>query len=83
MGIKLSTLADYPAGFRGRVNPVSGASYAVWLYPAEKIVRLFRVGQWNIDAGYAQLGQASVALDNQSFHTFPVVIPRQSDTGVL
>jgi hypothetical protein len=70
MGIKLSTLSDYPAGFRGRVNPVSGASYAVWLYPAEKIVRLFRVGQWNIDAGYAQLGQASVALDNQSFHTF-------------
>ena len=68
--IKLSTLADYPAGFRGRVNPVSGASYAVWLYPAENIVRLYRVGQWNIDAGYLQLGQATVAFDNRNFHTF-------------
>ena len=70
VGIKLSTLADYPAGFRGRVNPVSGASYAVWLYPAENIVRLFRVGQWDINAGYVQLAQATVTLDNQNFHTF-------------
>jgi hypothetical protein len=70
VSIKLSTLADYPGGFRGRVNPVSGASYAVWLYPAENIVRLYRVGQWDINAGFVQLGQATVTLDSKNFHTF-------------
>ena len=68
--IKLASLSDYPGGIRGRVNPSSGASYALWLYPNEKIVRLFRTIAWNIDSGYTQLGQASYTFDSTQFHTF-------------
>ena len=67
--VKLATLADYPGGIRGRVNPATGASYALWLYPNEKIVRLYRTVTWNIDAGFTLLGQASFAFDTTNFHT--------------
>ncbi|HZR28340.1 MAG TPA: family 16 glycoside hydrolase, partial [Terriglobales bacterium] len=67
--VKLATLSDYPGGIRGRVNPNTGASYAIWLYPNEKIVRLYRTVGWNIDSGFTQLGQASFTFDTSSFHT--------------
>jgi hypothetical protein len=52
------------------VNPATGASYALWLYPNEKIVRLYRTVAWNIDSGFTQIGQASVAtLDALNYHT--------------
>ena len=31
--IKLANLSNWPGGLRGRVNPATGAGYAVWLYP--------------------------------------------------
>ncbi len=68
--IKLASLSDYPGGIRGRVNPASGASYALWLYPNEGIVRLYRTVAWNIDSGFTQLGQANFAFDATRFHTF-------------
>jgi len=67
--IKLETLSDYPGGIRGRVNPSTGAGYAVWLYPTEGLIRLYKVVAWNIGLGYTQLGQASVSFDNVSYHT--------------
>jgi len=73
VGIKLASLLDYPGGIRGRVNPSSGASYALWLYPNERIVRLYRTIAWNIDSGYTQLGQASYTFDTTNFHTFELL----------
>jgi hypothetical protein len=70
--IKLSSLSDYPGGIRARVNPSSGASYALWLYPNEGIVRLYRTVAWNIDSGFTQLGQASFKYDTTNFHTFEI-----------
>src|SRR6185437_4146228 len=32
--IKLSSLSNWPGGIRSRVDPSTGAGYAVWLYPA-------------------------------------------------
>lgn len=68
--VKLASLSDYPGGIRGRVNPSTGASYALWLYPNEGIIRLYRTVAWNINSGYTQLGQASFAFDATRFHTY-------------
>lgn len=68
--IKLNSLSDYPGGIRGRVNPTSGAAYTLWIYPNEQIIRLYRIVGWNIDSGFTLLGQASVALSANVFHTY-------------
>jgi len=66
---KLSSLSDYPGGIRGRVNLTTGAGYGAWLYPAEGVIKLFRIGQWNIDSGFSQLGVSSVLkFDATSYH---------------
>lgn len=63
---QLSSTADYPGGLRGRLNPTTGASYGAWIYPAEGIIRLFRIGQWNIDSGNALLATATgLAIDTK------------------
>jgi hypothetical protein len=66
--VRLTSLSDYPGGIRGRVNPSTGGSYAAWLYPTEGVIKLFRTSEWNIDAGFVQLGQGSVTFDSQNFH---------------
>src|SRR5260370_37006946 len=86
--VKLSSLSDYPGGLRGRVDPVSGGGYALWLYPAEGLVRLYRTAAWNINLGFTQLGQASGPFDNQSFHTLKLSfhwcqIPLYRDCALL
>ena len=68
VAVKLATLNDYPGGIRGRINPATGGGYAVWLYPVEGVVKLFRNTGWNIDTGLVQLGQSSVRFDTTSFH---------------
>jgi hypothetical protein len=65
---QLSSTSDYPGGLRGRMNPTTGASYGAWIYPAEGIIRLFRIGQWNIDAGNAQLGSANGLVIDTKVH---------------
>ena len=66
--IKLATTADFPGGFRVRVNPTTGAAYSLWLYPTEGQIKLFKNVAWNIDSGFTQLAQASVGLSAGSFH---------------
>jgi hypothetical protein len=68
VAVKLATLNDYPGGIRGRVDPITGAGYAVWLYPAEGIIKLFSNFAWNIDSGITLLGQGRVTFDATSFH---------------
>ena len=50
------------------MDPLSGGSYAVWLYPAEGLIRLYRTVGWDINSGYTQIGQASAVFDTQNFH---------------
>ncbi|HET6840955.1 MAG TPA: N,N-dimethylformamidase beta subunit family domain-containing protein [Candidatus Angelobacter sp.] len=70
--VKLTSLNDWPAGIRGRVNPSTGASYAVWLYPAEGLIRLYRTVGWNIDSGFTTVGQGSIRFDT-FFHRLNLV----------
>ncbi len=67
--ILLSSLSNYPGGVRARVNPSTGAGYAVWLYPGSGVAILYRVPQWNIDGGgTTMLAQAAVHFDNTAYH---------------
>ncbi|PYP92404.1 MAG: hypothetical protein DMG65_04180 [Candidatus Angelobacter sp. Gp1-AA117] len=65
---KLASVNDFPGGIRGRVNTTTGASYGVWIYPAEGVLKLFRIGQWSIDADTTLLAQSPVVSMNTSFH---------------
>jgi len=65
--VKLSSLSNYPGGIRGRLNPSTGSSYAAWIYPAQGLIRLYRVDQWNIDISNALLGvSAPLAMDTNT-----------------
>jgi len=65
--VKLSSLSNYPGGIRGRLNPSTGSSYAAWIYPAQGLIRLYRVDQWNIDISNALSGvSAPLAMDTNT-----------------
>jgi len=66
---KLASTNNYPGGIRGRVNPSTGASYGVWIYPGDRVVKLFRIGQWNIDSGLSFLGQSGLLTMDTNVHT--------------
>ena len=70
VSFRLSSLNNFPGGLRGRLDPTTGAGYAVWLYPATGQITLFRTTGWNIDSpGLTQLATASgIAFDTTSFH---------------
>ncbi len=65
---QLSSTNDYPGGLRGRLNTSTGASYGVWIYPAEQVLKLFRIGQWNIDANSTVLAQSAPLSINTNLH---------------
>lgn len=53
--------SDHPGGLRGRVDLVTGASYAAWIYPSSGVLKLFRAAAWHIDTtGLELLGQYTV-----------------------
>ena len=71
---QLASLNDYPGGLRGRVNTTTGSSYGVWIYPAERTLKLFRSGQWNIDTeALSLLGQASQLNMDTNWHNLRLV----------
>lgn len=70
---QLASLSDYPGGLRGRVNTTTGASYGVWVYPAEKVLKLFRIGQWNIDNDLSVLGQSGTVNIDTNVHNLRLV----------
>jgi hypothetical protein len=64
VNFQLSSTSDYPGGLRGHVDTNTGASYGVWIYPTEQVLKLYRIGQWNIDANSTLLAQSGqVAID--------------------
>src|SRR5258708_8135656 len=65
--VKLASLNNWPGGIRGRVNPLTGAGYAVWLYPAHGQLILFCTASWDINQGFIQLGHAPAAFDTTNF----------------
>ena len=62
--------SNYPGGIRGRVNPADGSGYALWFYPADHTVNLFKVVNWNISNGYTLIGSNNQVLFDTSAHTY-------------
>jgi hypothetical protein len=77
---RLATGNNYPGGLRGRVNLATGESYAAWIYPADGVIKLFRVVAWNIDTpGLTLLTQASVGTITPGvFHTLALTFQGSS-----
>jgi hypothetical protein len=72
---QLSTLADYPGGIRAYINPSTGASYAVWLYPAEGVLKIWRTTAWNINTSPVLLGTSGhLSMDNVNSHTLALSV---------
>lgn len=69
INLTLSNVSDYPGGIRARVNPANGSGYALWMYPAERSLTLFKVINWSIGNGYTTLASAgNLTFDTQA-HT--------------
>jgi len=67
---QLGALADYPGGIRAYVNPSTGASYALWLYPNEGTIKLWRTSVWNINTSPVLLGTSGhLTMDDVNWHT--------------
>jgi len=63
-------VSNYPGGFRARVNPVDGSGYALWFYPSDHTVNLYRVVNWNISNGYTLIGTYNQLLFDANAHTY-------------
>jgi Bacterial Ig domain/3-keto-disaccharide hydrolase len=73
MHVRVPLALDFPGGVRGRVNLSSGQGYAVWLYPGQSKIILYRTAAWDIDqAGRVELGAANVTIAPAVFHTLEV-----------
>jgi hypothetical protein len=57
--ITLTNALNYPGGLRFRLNPSTGAAYAVWLYPANSQVKLLKSSVWNVNSNATMLVTAS------------------------
>ncbi|MGH9583985.1 MAG: BACON domain-containing protein, partial [Bryobacteraceae bacterium] len=70
---QLSNLNDWPGGIRGRLNTGTGASYGVWIYPAQGILKLYRIGQWDINANLSLLAQSGPVTMDTNVHNLRLV----------
>jgi uncharacterized protein (TIGR03437 family) len=66
---QLSSKSNFPGGIRGRLNPQTGTGYAVWIFPDDRTVRLYKIAQWAIDNGGGTfLGQFGIGIDTTNWH---------------
>lgn len=83
LDFKLNVASDWPGGIRGRVNPATGASYALWIYPTEGVLKLYRVGQWDIDNGFTLLAQSNTVTMDTNVHNLKLSFQGTQITGYL
>ena len=66
--VTLNTTSNYPGGIRFRLNPSTGACYAVWLYPGTSQVKLLKSTVWNINTNTTTLSTVAKALTAGTHH---------------
>jgi hypothetical protein len=67
--IKHTVAANWPGGIRARVDLDTGGHYAVWLYPGDGRINLYKNPGWDINTGLADMGQAAYNPAVDEFHT--------------
>jgi len=70
--LKHTMAANWPGGIRARVDLDTGGHYAVWLYPGDGRVNLYKNPGWDINTGLADLGQAAYKPAVDEFHTVKI-----------
>ena len=76
--IKHIERANWPGGIRARVDLDTGGHYAVWFYPGDGTIKLYKNPVWDINTGLSTLGQAAYKSAVDEFHT--VKLNCQGDT---
>jgi hypothetical protein len=76
--IKHTERANHPGGIRARVDLDTGGHYAVWFYPGDGTIKLYKNPVWDINTGLSTLGQAAYKPAVDEFHT--VKLSCQGDT---
>jgi hypothetical protein len=69
LDIKHTEPADWPGGFRARVDLDTGGHYAVWFYPGAGKINLYKNPSWDINTGLVDLGNSPYKADVNKFHT--------------
>jgi hypothetical protein len=64
--------ANWPGGIRGHVDLKTGAHYAVWIYPGDGMIRLYKGPVWDINTGIVKLGEAPYKVEINKFHTYGI-----------
>lgn len=67
--IKHTEKANWPGGIRARVDLDTGGHYAVWFYPGDSRINLYKNPVWDINTGLSTLGQSPYTPDTGKFHT--------------
>lgn len=81
---QIFNVSNYPGGLRGRVNLSNGFAYEAWLLPASSQIRLYRIGDWNIDTNPVLIGQANVPyISPDLFHTLQMIFNGAQITVLL
>ncbi len=78
--IKHTEMANYPGGFRVRVDLETGGHYALWIYPGNSNMKLYKNPGWDINAGLVTLGEAPYDPDLDEFYTLKLVCEGDSIT---
>lgn len=76
--IKHTMMANWPGGIRARVDLDTGGHYAVWFYPGDSRINLYKNPVWDINTGLADLGQSAYKPEIDEFRT--VKLSCQGDT---
>jgi len=69
LDIKHAEVADWPGGFRGRVDLDTGGHYAVWFYPGSGKINLYKNPGWDINTGLTDLGNSPYKAEAGKYHT--------------
>lgn len=67
--IKHTAMANWPGGIRARVDLETGGHYALWFYPGNSNMKLYKNPVWDINTGLATLGEAAYKPTVDEFHT--------------
>lgn len=67
--IKHTEMANWPGGIRARVDLNTGGHYAVWLYPGNSKINLYKNPGWDINTGLSNLGEGAYKPEVNKFRT--------------
>ena len=66
--IKLTEVANFPGGPRGRVDLKTGGHYVVWLSPTSGELKLYKNPGWDINAGLETVGTGKFKPKIDEYH---------------